>query len=67
MDGRTTDIQRETIIPRHYCVAVYKNLLQGKNLLLIPFKADTFQWAGKKDFDRTANLRVNESIPLTPE
>ena len=28
-DGRTdrhTDVQRETIIPRHYCVAGYKNL-----------------------------------------
>ena len=27
-DGRTdrhTDVQRETIIPRHYCVAGYKN------------------------------------------
>ena len=37
-DGRTdvrrtdrhTDVQRETIIPRHYCVAGYKNLKTAK-------------------------------------
>ena len=37
MDGRTydgwtdghTDDQRETIIPRHYCVAGYKNVTSG--------------------------------------
>ena len=38
-DGRThrqmeghVDVQRETIIPRHYCVAEYKNVLCGYSI-----------------------------------